>query len=82
MGTESSQNPGDSQQGTASGERLTPEWEIAETGSADVASEEDVLQRLDRLEQRLDAFENTCYSFLLYANQSDTSGKAGGLKCV
>ena len=50
-------------------ERLPQEWEIEEPVAADAPSEEDIIQRLDRLERRLDAFENTSYTFLLYAKQ-------------
>ena len=50
-------------------EALPQEWEIEEPASPDAASEEDVIQRLDKLEKRLDAFENTAYTFLLYAKQ-------------
>lgn len=50
-------------------EHLSHEWEIEEAGGPDAPPEEDLLQRLDRLEKRLDAFENTTYTFLLYAKQ-------------
>ena len=50
-------------------ELLPQEWEIEESGTSDAPAEEDILQRLDRLEKRLDAFENTTYTFLLYAKQ-------------
>lgn len=49
-------------------EQLAQEWEIEES-VPEPASEEDILQRLDRIEKRLDAFENTAYTFLLYAKQ-------------
>lgn len=51
------------------GERLPQEWELIETSNEDAIDEEDILQRLDRIEKRLDAFENTSYTFLLYAKQ-------------
>jgi len=47
---------------------LPQEWDLDESTS-DGVSEEDLVARLDRLEQRLDAFESTCYTFLLYAKQ-------------
>lgn len=51
------------------GEQLPQEWELEEPADTDTPSEEDILQRLDRIEKRLDAFENTSYTFLLYAKQ-------------
>ncbi|MDA0711269.1 MAG: tetratricopeptide repeat protein [bacterium] len=51
------------------GESLPQEWEIIENGANALPDEEDILQRLDRLEKRLDAFETTSYTFLLYAKQ-------------
>ena len=48
---------------------LPQEWDLDESTSESGVSEDDVLARLDRLEQRLDAFETTCYTFLLYAKQ-------------
>ena len=53
----------------AVGERLTHEWEIEESTSSELPAEEDIQKRLDRIESRLDAFETTCYTFLLYAKQ-------------
>ncbi len=50
------------------GELLPQEWELIETDE-NAIPEEDILQRLDRIEKRLDAFENTSYTFLLYAKQ-------------
>lgn len=47
---------------------LPQEWDLNEAAGAAV-SDEDIAARLDRLEQRLDAFESTCYTFLLYAKQ-------------
>ena len=49
-------------------EHLPQEWEIDDAFTSEI-SEDDVLQRLDRIEKRLAAFENTCYTFLLYAKQ-------------
>ena len=52
------------------GERLPQEWEIDNSLSSEkMPTEEDIFQRLDRIEKRLDAFENTCYTFLLYTKQ-------------
>ena len=51
------------------GEQLPQEWELEEPADTNAPSEEDILQRLDRIEKRLDAFENTSYTFLLYAKQ-------------
>ncbi len=68
----SSTPPGTSQPSIAANQpaaQLPQEWEIEEPVSAGAPSEEDIIQRLDRLERRLDAFENTCYTFLLYAKQ-------------
>ena len=48
---------------------LPQEWDLNETTSGTAVSDEDLAARLDRLEQRLDAFESTCYTFLLYAKQ-------------
>ena len=50
-------------------EQLVQEWDIEEPLDTDAPSEDDILARLDRIEKRLDAFENTCYTFLLYAKQ-------------
>lgn len=47
---------------------LTQEWDI-EDGSGGAPADDDILARLERLEHRLDAFESTCYTFLLYAKQ-------------
>ena len=79
MGSESGQaassTPSGTTQTSSATDQPTPErqlpqeWEIGELVSADAPSEENILQRLDRLEKRLDAFENTCYTFLLYAKQ-------------
>ena len=49
------------------GERLPQEWDLESGG--DSPSDDDILARLDRIERRLDAFESTCYTFLLYAKQ-------------
>ena len=46
---------------------LPQEWDLH--AEAPAAPDEDLAARLDRLEQRLDAFESTCYTFLLYAKQ-------------
>lgn len=54
---------------SASKEKLVQEWEIAESVDEGELYEDDILQRLDRMEKRLDAFENTCYTFLLYTKQ-------------
>jgi tetratricopeptide (TPR) repeat protein len=54
---------------TPAGDRLPQEWELIETDADAIPEEEDILQRLDRIEKRLDAFENTSYTFLLYAKQ-------------
>lgn len=54
---------------TNQGERLPQEWELEDASSSEAPSEEDILQRLDRIEKRLDAFESTSYTFLLYAKQ-------------
>ena len=51
------------------GEQLIQEWDIEEPLDTDALSGDDILARLDRLEKRLDSFENTCYTFLLYAKQ-------------
>jgi tetratricopeptide (TPR) repeat protein len=51
------------------GSSLQQEWELEEGGIEETLYGDDVLARLDRLEKRLDAFENTAYSFLLYAKQ-------------
>jgi tetratricopeptide (TPR) repeat protein len=48
---------------------LPQEWDLEETPAIAAGSEEDLAARLERLEQRLDAFESTCYTFLLYAKQ-------------
>ncbi|MDA0745980.1 MAG: tetratricopeptide repeat protein [bacterium] len=61
--------PSGSQQPAGGSEQLPQEWEIEESISEDAISEDDILQRLDRIEKRLDAFENTAYTFLLYAKQ-------------
>ena len=62
--------PGNTQLPLPSGGELLPqEWELEEPTDSDAPSEEDILQRLDRIEKRLDAFENTSYTFLLYAKQ-------------
>jgi tetratricopeptide (TPR) repeat protein len=58
-----------SAQRPSEGEKLTHEWEIDEPSSGDLPSEDDIQSRLDRIESRLDAFETTCYTFLLYAKQ-------------
>ena len=50
------------------GERLPQEWDL-DADTREVPAEEDILQRLERIEKRLDAFENTSYTFLLYAKQ-------------
>ncbi len=50
-------------------ERLLQEWEIEDSAEAGPPSEEDLLKRMEILETRLDAFETTCYTFLLYAKQ-------------
>ncbi len=48
---------------------LPQEWDLIEPKAGAAASDEDLASRLDRLEHRLDAFESTCYTFLLYAKQ-------------
>ena len=48
---------------------LPQEWDLDESTSGSAGSDDDLAARLDRLEQRLDAFESTCYTFLLYAKQ-------------
>ena len=48
---------------------LPQEWDLEETPVSVAGSDEAQAARLDRLEQRLDAFESTCYTFLLYAKQ-------------
>jgi hypothetical protein len=48
---------------------LPQEWDLDESTSGSAVSDDDLVARLDRLEQRLDAFESTCYTFLLYAKQ-------------
>jgi len=55
--------------GAEKGSLLPQQWDIEEGRMEDAAYTDDVLARLDRLEKRLDAFENTAYSFLLYAQQ-------------
>jgi tetratricopeptide (TPR) repeat protein len=72
MGSEKGQATSTGDAGMASSgkkEVLPQEWEIDEPSSQDSTAEEDVFQRLDRMEKRLDAFENTAYTFLLYAKQ-------------
>lgn len=49
------------------GERLPQEWDLE--GPDNSPNDDDILARLDRIERRLDAFESTCYTFLLYAKQ-------------
>jgi len=48
---------------------LPQEWDLDEASNGADTTDEDLAARLDRLEQRLDAFESTCYTFLLYAKQ-------------
>jgi len=48
---------------------LPQAWDLDEGSTGTGNSDEDLAARLDRLEQRLDAFESTCYTFLLYAKQ-------------
>lgn len=48
---------------------LPQEWDLDESTSGSAVSDDDIIARLDRLEQRLDSFESTCYTFLLYAKQ-------------
>ena len=51
-------------------ERLAPEWEVESAGSEESGSSDaDILRRLENIEKRLEGFESTCYSFLLYAKQ-------------
>jgi tetratricopeptide (TPR) repeat protein len=72
MGSDNDQGSSAGGQGSVSPsarETLPQEWEIEETSAQDATSEEDTIQRLERLEKRLDAFENTAYTFLLYAKQ-------------
>jgi tetratricopeptide (TPR) repeat protein len=52
-----------------SGEPLVHDWDIEEPAGPEVPLEDEIAQRLERLEKRLDSFENTCYTFLLYAKQ-------------
>jgi tetratricopeptide (TPR) repeat protein len=63
--------PSDSKENGSPGrkEALPQEWDTEEAAASADPVDEDILSRLDRLETRLDAFESTCYSFLLYANQ-------------
>ena len=56
-------------EGPQGGGILPQEWEIEEKGPGPALGDDEILVRLDRLEKRLDAFENTAYSFLLYAKQ-------------
>ena len=51
------------------GEPLVHDWDIEEPAASEVPLEEDIAERLERLEKRLNSFENTCYTFLLYAKQ-------------
>jgi tetratricopeptide (TPR) repeat protein len=48
---------------------LPQEWDLDGSSNGAGTADEDLAARLDRLEQRLDAFESTCYTFLLYAKQ-------------
>ncbi len=57
------------EQTSDSKQALPQEWDLDESTSESGISEEDLAARLDRLEQRLDSFESTCYTFLLYAKQ-------------
>lgn len=59
----------DAHNASPQGEQLPQEWDLIETDDEGAPDEEDILQRLDRIEKRLDAFENTSYTFLLYAKQ-------------
>jgi tetratricopeptide (TPR) repeat protein len=56
-------------QGEIAGSSLQQEWELEEDGVDEAPYGDDVLARLERMEKRLDAFESTAYSFLLYAKQ-------------
>lgn len=60
---------GEAESASPAGDLLPQEWELIETDDNAIPEEEDILQRLDRIEKRLDAFENTSYTFLLYAKQ-------------
>ena len=53
----------------SSKEKLLQEWEIEEQPGEGLLADDDVMHRLERIEKRLDVFENTCYTFLLYAKQ-------------
>jgi len=53
----------------SSKEKLLQEWEIEERPGENLGADDDIVQRLERLERRLDVFESTCYTFLLYAKQ-------------
>jgi tetratricopeptide (TPR) repeat protein len=67
--SEYTRTPLESRVAPSAKDHLPQEWELIEPDEGAVAGDEDIQQRLDRIERRLDAFENTSYTFSLYAKQ-------------